>query len=150
MLTFVQRTPAALALRRRTFRLLLWLHPSARAVRTRAQATRDHLLHIEEAAEEHYRKMARDAPGPLKEVFNRLADEEQEHHVALEKALDAGFVPNVGMSGGFTAGPRHGTADIDWFGHLRIAILARTKRTAIAWKITCVDGGTGNRNPALT
>jgi rubrerythrin len=50
-------------------------------------------MQIEVEVVELYRKLAKEVPEPLNEVFERLAQEEWHHHNVLEKAFEVGNVP---------------------------------------------------------
>jgi rubrerythrin len=58
-------------------------------------SARDQVLEIEVAGEAYYRQLAEQSPAPLDQIFNRLADEEHEHHETLEHAFDQGHVPEL-------------------------------------------------------
>ena len=64
-------------------------------MQTSAASVRDYVLEIEVAGEAHYRKLAQESPAPLNQIFQRLADEEHEHHETLEYAFAEGDIPGV-------------------------------------------------------
>ena len=66
---------------------------AVRGVATHAKEARDHVMQIEVEVVELYRKLAKEVPEPLNEVFERLAQEEWHHHNVLEKAFEVGNVP---------------------------------------------------------
>uniref|UniRef100_A0A7S4CVU3 Rubrerythrin diiron-binding domain-containing protein n=1 Tax=Eutreptiella gymnastica TaxID=73025 RepID=A0A7S4CVU3_9EUGL len=66
---------------------------AVRTMQTQTKTARDHVLEVEIAGEEFYKKLAQTAPEPLDEVFSRLAAEEHEHHETLSKAFDVGNIP---------------------------------------------------------
>ena len=72
---------------------MLWrLHPR---MQSSAESVKDHVLDIEVAGEAYYRKLAKESPAPLDDIFNRLADEEHQHHDTLERAFADGDIPGL-------------------------------------------------------